>query len=76
MVDDVIRAFMVSQGFCLLMATNQEDGVGKETHNSTVLCAARHNTPLYKYNGFDPVWGFIFVSTIQTFQIWFGVISP
>lgn len=30
MVDGVIRAFTVFQGFCLLMATNQEEGVGKE----------------------------------------------
>lgn len=29
MVDDVIRAFMVSQGFCLLMATNQDERVGE-----------------------------------------------
>lgn len=28
MVDDVIRAFTVSQGFCLLVATNQEEGAG------------------------------------------------
>lgn len=30
MVDDVIRAFTVSQGFCPLVAASQEDGAGKE----------------------------------------------
>lgn len=61
MVDGVIRACAVFQGFCLPMATNQEEGVGKELQ---YVCYCNHCN-----NRFVPVFGFMSASTIQIFKI-------
>lgn len=44
MVDDVIRAFIVSQGFCLLMAMNQEEA---PVAYNVCVTRARNNTYLF-----------------------------